>query len=83
MRDLLTDYETRVLNNIARKTGQDGWFCINQNKQDNDRVYDKKNNKSLPLKKGIKLLMEEINFDIFEALTNVEKWTLTCLLADL
>lgn len=83
MRNLLTDYETRVLANIARKTGQDSWFCINQNKQDNDRVYDKKNNKSLPLKKGIKQLMEEIDFDIFEALTNVEKWTLTCLLADL
>lgn len=83
MRNLLTDYETRVLANIARKTGQDSWFYIKQNKQDNDRVYDKKNNKSLPLKKGIKLLMEEIDFDIFEALTNVEKWTLTCLLADL
>lgn len=83
MRDLLTDYETRVLINIAHKTGQDDWFCINQNKQDNDRVYDKKNNKSLPLKKGIKLLMEEINYNLFETLTNVEKWTLTCLLADL
>lgn len=83
MRDLLTDYETKILTNIAQKTGQDSWFCIKQNKQDNDRIFDKKQNKSMPLKKGIKQLMEEFDYDIFDALTSVEKWTLTCLLADL
>ena len=83
LRNLLTDYEIKILTNIAQKTGQDVWFCIKHNKQESDRIFDKKQNKTISLNMGIKLLLEKFDFDIFEALTDVEKWTLICLLADL
>lgn len=63
----LTDYEYNVLSKVARKTGSDCWFVLNQDCHGVDYVIDWEESKRMCLKTGVRILMDSIdcqeNFD--------------------
>ena len=63
----LTDCEYKVLSKVARKTGSDCWFVLNQDCHGVDYVIDREESKRMCLRTGVRILMDSIdcqeNFD--------------------
>lgn len=82
----LTDKEYNVLNKIAAKTGMDCWFCIKQDSDGVDYVWDLDVGKRLRLQTGVGMLCEGVdcqeNYDNC-ALTEIENNTFKELLSKL
>ena len=78
----LTDKEYNLLDDIATKTHMDCWFCIKQDKNGNEYVFDLENNKRIALSTGVKELIEGIG-DINEILSLDEIEILVELLINL
>ena len=57
----LTDYEYKVLSKVARKTGSDCWFVINQDCHGTDYIYDWEESKRMCLKTGVGILADSID----------------------
>lgn len=57
----LTAAQYGVLNKIARRTKMDCWFCIQQDADGQDYVFDLELNTTLPLDEGIQGLMEGLD----------------------
>lgn len=69
----LTPNEYRGLMKIAKETGMDSWFSIEQ-RDNGDFVYDRENNKLISLRRGLNLLCEGMSERIEDyPLTDEEK----------
>ena len=78
----LTDAEYLLLNKIARNTRTDCWFFIGQDSRGRDFVKDLEENRILPLRIGVDMLLEAVNCaENFKSchLTDAEETTLLTL----
>lgn len=57
----LTDAEYNVLSKVARRTGADCWFVLNQDCHGTDYVYDWEEERRMCLKTGVSMLAEGLD----------------------
>lgn len=66
MKNILTNAEYNVLNDISDQTKMDCWFCLETDSAGNDYVFDIENSDILTLYEGISQLNEGIVLDLLD-----------------
>ena len=76
----LTALEYDTLSFIAQKSKMDCWFCLVQDKNQNDYVLDLENRKRMSIRQGVKQLVDGMTEQDWEILTREQSFAIVKLL---